>query len=444
MELTVNDNEDLGFSGLLRMINGDTSFAIGIGRLRAAQRAIGDADRRRRSAPLLGRRCATPATSTRRGDRDRQRLADRRRSSELSATNGDINIVSAPHILTSDNEEAEIRVGDNIPIISSRVRVGGRASTTSTAANLALVGERRAPGHRRDAARDAADHRGRQPAPRDLPGDHRDQQRAPGGVGNAEDVGVALSNRRVENTVVVRDGETVVIGGLLSDTTDDTVTKVPWLGDIPILGWAFKSTKDRVRKTNLLVFLTPRIVRTPLDLENDTIRRREEFQDHSGQRARDLRRGPRGARRSASRTRRGAGRALRPARPPTNPVSERLAAHSARYPAARVKEIEAIRAEERAKAAATPRTTGPALPGPGRDRSPIADKAAALLTDLIDSGHDGTLVSSPFGDTRRLRDPPRAVRDARAGERGRRGGAQVARPHARDPRASKATREEAR
>ena len=59
-----------------------------------------------------------------------------------------------------------------------------------------------------------------------------------GGVGNPEDVGVALSNRRVENTVVVRDGETVVIGGLLSDTLNDTVTKVPWLGDIPILGWA--------------------------------------------------------------------------------------------------------------------------------------------------------------------------------------------------------------
>jgi general secretion pathway protein D len=49
---------------------------------------------------------------------------------KLSASNGDINIVSAPHILTSDNEEAEIRVGDNIPIISSRVESAQGITTT--------------------------------------------------------------------------------------------------------------------------------------------------------------------------------------------------------------------------------------------------------------------------------------------------------------------------
>ena len=255
---------------------------------------------------------------------------------------------------------------------------------------------------------------------------------APGGVGNAEDVGVALSNRRVENTVVVRDGETVVIGGLLSDTLNDTVTKVPWLGDIPILGWLFKSTTTDVRKTNLLVFLTPRIVRTPLDLENDSIRRREEFREHSGPRARALRTTSSRRRRARVAAARERGRALLPEHDDDEPVRERLAGHAARYPRRRVQEIETIRAEERAKAAAQPRS-GPALPGPGGDaRRRRQGRRAAHRPDRLRPRRHARLGA--VRRQRRLRDPARAVRDARAGERGRRGGAQVAQPHPRDRR----------
>jgi hypothetical protein len=216
------------------------------------------------------------------------------------------------------------------------------------------------------------------------------------GVGNAEDVGVALSNRRVENTVVVRDGETVVIGGLLSDTTSDTVTKVPWLGDIPILGWAFKSTTSDVRKTNLLVFLTPRIVRTPLDLEKDTIEHRMDFREHSG-RALDLseRELAEEAERVAAVQR---GEPYEPADyDEDEPVRERLAEHARRYPPSRVPEIDAIRAEERAKAAALVREGPHYVLQAAVMGDPEA--AATLLTDLIDSGHDGALVSAPVGDS---------------------------------------------
>jgi Flp pilus assembly secretin CpaC len=55
------------------------------------------------------------------------------------------------------------------------------------------------------------------------------------------------------------------------------------LGDIPILGWLFKSTSTSTEKRNLLVFLTPRIVRSPLDLESETIRKREEFRRSTGE-----------------------------------------------------------------------------------------------------------------------------------------------------------------
>jgi general secretion pathway protein D len=78
-------------------------------------------------------------------------------------------------------------------------------------------------------------------------------------------------NRRIENSVVVQDGETVVIGGLISDDYSDKVTKVPWLGEIPVLGWLFKSTTMSLTKRNLLVFLTPRVIRGADDLEKQSI-----------------------------------------------------------------------------------------------------------------------------------------------------------------------------
>ena len=60
--------------------------------------------------------------------------------------------------------------------------------------------------------------------------------------------------------MLVRDGETIVIGGLITDTMQDTISKVPLLGDIPILGWLFKKkTKTRVR-AELLIFVTTRIL----------------------------------------------------------------------------------------------------------------------------------------------------------------------------------------
>ena len=79
--------------------------------------------------------------------------------------------------------------------------------------------------------------------------------------------------------VVVADGETVVIGGLIGEDYQDTVSKVPWLGDIPFLGWAFKSTSRTLTKRNLLVFLTPHIVRTAEDLR----RIKEQIGEHHQQ-----------------------------------------------------------------------------------------------------------------------------------------------------------------
>ena len=70
----------------------------------------------------------------------------------------------------------------------------------------------------------------------------------------------AIDSRTALTTVLVRDGETIVIGGLISDSVRDSISKVPLLGDIPILGWLFKKkTKNRVR-VELLIFVTTRIL----------------------------------------------------------------------------------------------------------------------------------------------------------------------------------------
>ncbi|MGK5089718.1 type II secretion system secretin GspD, partial [Bdellovibrionota bacterium FG-2] len=69
------------------------------------------------------------------------------------------------------------------------------------------------------------------------------------------------TDRSVKTNVIVGDSDTVVIGGLIRDKTSEAVSKIPLLGDIPLLGWLFRASKSTTEKTNLLVFLTPHIVR---------------------------------------------------------------------------------------------------------------------------------------------------------------------------------------
>lgn len=76
----------------------------------------------------------------------------------------------------------------------------------------------------------------------------------------AQSGGVPTTNRKAVTTVIVRDRDTVAMGGLMRDTTGEEINKVPLLGDIPVLGWLFKSRSKSVRKVNLLLFLTPKIL----------------------------------------------------------------------------------------------------------------------------------------------------------------------------------------
>jgi hypothetical protein len=294
-----------------------------------------------------------------------------------------------------DNEEAEIRIGQNIPIITGRTQSAGGVSNATGNLATAVNIERQDIGVTLRVT------------PQITEGDSLRMEifqeitsinvglTASGALGDADQVGVPLSSRQIENVVVVRDGETVVIGGLLSDDYQDTVSKVPFLGDIPILGWAFKSSKRTLTKVNLLVFLTPYIIRSPEDLEFETIRKREEFAESSkeGLEWSDRERAVERKRQKAAEA---AGEEYEPLG--DNPVRISVLDHEARYPGERLGEIETAEAAARAEAEAArlaalhaPEYAVQALLGGD------VDKAINTLQALIDEGYDGTLVSNDVG-----------------------------------------------
>lgn len=97
---------------------------------------------------------------------------------------------------------------------------------------------------------------------------------------NISDNAISLDTRTIETTILVRNGDTAVLGGLMKNSEGIEINKVPVLGDLPILGWLFKSQKKNLKKTNLIVFLTPRIVRAGVDNEslvNEKLGRRTQF-----------------------------------------------------------------------------------------------------------------------------------------------------------------------
>jgi general secretion pathway protein D len=91
-------------------------------------------------------------------------------------------------------------------------------------------------------------------------------------VGDVNQVGPTLTKRLLRNTVLAENGRTVVLGGLISSNTQQRISKVPLLGDIPVLGWLFKRKSNTERKTNLLVFITPQIIKDSNDLAQATQR----------------------------------------------------------------------------------------------------------------------------------------------------------------------------
>ena len=172
-------------------------------------------------------------------------------------SNGLLNVLSTPNILTSDNKEAEIFVGENVPFQGSSNTIVGGGTTTSVdrkdvGINLKLK-------------------------PQVSEGDYirLEINQEISAIKDTITVGVSSTDRTTtkrsaKTSIVVKDKDTIVIGGLIQDQEQETINKVPLLGDIPGLGWLFKTTSKTRKKTNLLIMLTPQVVKDASDLATIT------------------------------------------------------------------------------------------------------------------------------------------------------------------------------
>jgi general secretion pathway protein D len=171
---------------------------------------------------------------------------------------GEVNVLSAPNVVTTDNEEAEIVVGKNVPFIASRATDGSNLD------NLFTTIERRDVGITlRMTPQITADDFVRLTLFEEV---SDIDPAATAVLGGPDDLGPTTTVRSTSTVVSARDGQTVVIGGLLADTTRDDERSVPFLRDIPVLGHLFRREDRRRVKTNLLVFLTPHIITSDRDM----------------------------------------------------------------------------------------------------------------------------------------------------------------------------------
>jgi type IV pilus assembly protein PilQ len=164
---------------------------------------------------------------------------------ELSALEADTlgKVISSPRVVTADNQKAHIEQGTDIPYI-----IQGTNNTVPTVqfkkAVLSLdVTPQITPDNRIIMTVEI----------------HKDS------VGQVINIAgsqyPSIDTKNVTTLIAVNNGDTAVIGGIYEETLTNSVTKVPFLGDIPIIGYAFKTTDKEIEKTELLIFLTPRIIK---------------------------------------------------------------------------------------------------------------------------------------------------------------------------------------
>jgi len=168
------------------------------------------------------------------------------------ATSSDANVLSTPNLITLDNQEAKIIVGQNVPVVTgSYATPTANTATSVTAFNtfdridvgvtlhvkpqITEGGVLKLQIYQEDSTVDTT------------------TTNNPGGV--------TINKRSIQSTVLADDGEIIVLGGLMQDQYNGGTTKVPLLGDIPFIGQLFRSENKTRSKSNLMVFLRPVIVR---------------------------------------------------------------------------------------------------------------------------------------------------------------------------------------
>ncbi len=156
------------------------------------------------------------------------------------------NLLSTPSIMTMDNQEAEIIVGQNVPFItgSTSSSTNSNPFTTITREDVGVTLKVKPHIH------DGTDIR--------LEVEATAESVSATSVSGSADL---ITNKRsIKTMILTGNQETIVLGGLIRDDVIESESKVPWLGDIPVLGWLFRSSSSEHVKSNLMVFLRPTIV----------------------------------------------------------------------------------------------------------------------------------------------------------------------------------------
>ncbi len=178
-------------------------------------------------------------------------------------TQGNTNIVSTPNLITLDNEEAKIVVGSNVPFITGQYTNTGNGTSSpfqtierkDVGLTLRIKPQIGEGGTVRMTIYQESS---------------SVQDTAAVGTSNA---GPSTNKRSIESNVVVDDGSIIVLGGLIEDRFTETNSKVPLLGDLPLLGNLFRSTSRTKKRTNLMVFLRPVVLRDAASTEKISLDR---------------------------------------------------------------------------------------------------------------------------------------------------------------------------
>ena len=166
-----------------------------------------------------------------------------------------VNIISTPNVLTMDNEEAQFIVGRNIPFPVSTGRDSNNNPIVSYQREDVATTLKVTPQINESNFVTLEVYQEVQEIEEDSQGL------------DVSSAGFITSKRSTETTVVVRDNQTVVLGGLIGTTDTEVESKIPLLGDLPLIGALFRGRRTVSRKTNLLIFLTPHVIDGPEDLE---------------------------------------------------------------------------------------------------------------------------------------------------------------------------------
>ncbi|MGD9056737.1 MAG: type II secretion system secretin GspD [Desulfobacterales bacterium] len=179
-------------------------------------------------------------------------------------TDDEFRILSTPQILTTDNEEAQIFVGENRPYQTR--------STTDPSGGTFESFEYRDVGKVLKITPSVTEGRlvrmkiSLEVKTVDLASTLTTASTLP-----------VTQKRTVDTTVIIKDNQTVVIGGLIDNASTRNDTKVPVLGDMPLLGWMFRKRTETNEKTNLYIFLTPRVIKSPLEAQEIYENKKDQF-----------------------------------------------------------------------------------------------------------------------------------------------------------------------